>query len=158
MEVQSNQYIGRQCKRGHSGLRYSSNSNCVDCQRNKNRALTSEDHHRYYLKYRNSIEGRAAILLRGVSFRQKDHSLTKEWISDRLRIGMCEISGLSFDLTKGVGRTPFSPSIDRIDSAKGYEPENCRMIVWGLNTAFGNWGQETFRKIALAWLSNGAPQ
>lgn len=72
-----------------------------------------------------------------------EHTLTKEWILPRMT--GCEMSGLPFDLTRG--RTAFSPSIDKIDSSKGYTPDNCRVILWALNAAFCDWGQDTFARI-----------
>jgi len=65
---------------------------------------------------------------------------------------VCELSGLQFELFRGP-RSPYSPSVDRIDSSKPYTPENCRVILWGLNAAFAEWGEDTFRWIAKAWLA-----
>lgn len=66
--------------------------------------------------------------------------LTKEWIESRLRAGVCEMSGLPFDLDKK--RTPASPSIDRIDANGGYTQANCRMIIWFLNRALSDLGDD----------------
>lgn len=52
--------------------------------------------------------------------------------------GKCELTGLEFETRKGGnGAGPFSPSIDRIDPAKGYIPENCRFILSRLNSLKG---------------------
>ncbi|KKM65656.1 hypothetical protein LCGC14_1489090 [marine sediment metagenome] len=38
------------------------------------------------------------------------------------------------------------------NSSKGYTEDNCRVILWALNAAFGSWGEAVFRDISLAWL------
>lgn len=77
------------------------------------------------------------------------HSLTKDWYAERLAAGVCELSGIRFDMI-GI-RTPFSPSTDRIDAEGPYSPENCRVIIWWLNRALSDNGLELavdiFRKV-----------
>ena len=60
-------------------------------------------------------------------------TLTVEWIEQRLLQGVCEVTGIAFEM-KG-DRRPFMPSIDRIDSGKGYTPDNCRVVLWIINAA-----------------------
>lgn len=63
-------------------------------------------------------------------------TLTNEWAEQRWT-GKCELSRLEFVLQTGK-LSALSPSIDRIDSAKGYTPDNCRIICWALNRFRGN--------------------
>jgi hypothetical protein len=65
---------------------------------------------------------------RGLEF-----SLTLKWVEQRLQSGVCEVTGIAF--VRGTSRHPFLPSIDRIDSDKGYTPENCRVVLWIINAA-----------------------
>jgi hypothetical protein len=60
-----------------------------------------------------------------------EFTLTRGWAEARWT-GQCELTGLTFDIGKGV-TTIRSPSLDRIDSSKGYVDGNCRFICWGLN-------------------------
>ena len=67
----------------------------------------------------------------------------------------CQLTGLPFDLSPKGGRGArnlYSFSIDRIEGAKGYVWANCRFVLWGLNIAFNNWGEDKFEIVARAWL------
>lgn len=54
------------------------------------------------------------------------------------------MSGLPFKPgTSGPGsRNPDAPSVDRKDPAGPYTKENCRMVLWWLNRALSNLGEE----------------
>jgi hypothetical protein len=60
-------------------------------------------------------------------------TLTVEWIEQRLLQGVCEVTGIAFVI--GSTKHPFLPSVDRIDSDKGYTPDNCRIVLWIINAA-----------------------
>lgn len=63
--------------------------------------------------------------------------------------GHCEVSGIRFYL--GIGkRHPFQPSVDRIDSAKGYEMDNIRFVCLSVNMCMAQWGDDVFHTIAAA--------
>ncbi len=47
----------------------------------------------------------------------------------------CVRTGIGFDLTMGNGRRPFGPSIDRINNACGYEPDNIQIVCNMYNSA-----------------------
>lgn len=67
--------------------------------------------------------------------------ITKSWVRERLLKGVCERSGIKFNFSifKGIGRVdPFIPSLDRIDSSKGYSQSNCQVVVWIYNRAKGD--------------------
>ena len=63
------------------------------------------------------------------------------WMHERLQQG-CALTRLPFDLTlnlqrgKGSGH-PLAPSVDRIEPARGYVKDNCRVVFWGLNALKG---------------------
>jgi hypothetical protein len=60
-----------------------------------------------------------------------EHTLTLEWAKETWT-GKCALTGIDFICRNGK-TNPFSPSIDRIDPAKGYTPENSRFILFRLN-------------------------
>jgi hypothetical protein len=66
--------------------------------------------------------------------------LTKEWFQERLKAGVCEMSGLPFDMESKRSRA--TPSVDRIDPNGPYTKANCRMIIWFLNRALSNLGDD----------------
>ncbi len=84
-----------------------------------------------------------------------DHDLDRAWILQRILSGKCEVTGLPFDFrsreetgTRAI--PPFSPSIDRIDSTKGYTADNCRMVVWIYNMAKSEYSDADVLRLALA--------
>lgn len=59
--------------------------------------------------------------------------LTPEWIESKIKKGRCEVTNIPFVLTRG--HHPFAPSMDRIDSSKGYTMDNIQIVVLIYNTA-----------------------
>jgi hypothetical protein len=86
-----------------------------------------------------------------------EFTLTREWVLKRLATGVCEATGIRFNSETFIGRCgPYSPSIDRIDSSKGYTPDNCRMICWALNMGLSEWGEEVYLDIAKAFIEKSS--
>ena len=55
-------------------------------------------------------------------------------IAKILRQGRCKLSGEKFVYKQGKGkRNLYAPSIDRIDSRKGYVPGNIMFVCWAVN-------------------------
>ena len=74
--------------------------------------------------------------------------LTREWCEQRWT-GYCELSKLPFQL--GTQRHfPFSPSIDRIRNDQGYTQDNCRFILFAVNSFKGTATDEEVLRIAQA--------
>jgi hypothetical protein len=69
--------------------------------------------------------------------------------------GACELTGITFDLDrKGCAIGPFSPSLDRIDSSRGYEFDNVRIVCAAINLAMNQWGEAMFEDIARSYLAH----
>lgn len=60
------------------------------------------------------------------------------WIEEKILAGVCEVTGIPFDLTSQTSDTvhaknPWVPSIDRIDSSKPYSVDNVQLVVYMYN-------------------------
>lgn len=98
----------------------------------------------------------AKVLLEGVKKRAKKRNtpfdLTLEWATARWT-GRCELTNIPFEL----GRTklgPFSPSVDKINPAKGYIQENCRIILLAINWMKSSGTDAQMYAVAEALLKN----
>lgn len=63
--------------------------------------------------------------------------------------GRCAVTGVT--MRKPIKpRDPFQPSIDRINSQKGYTPKNIRIVCLIVNMAMFTWGQDDFDRMVKA--------
>lgn len=117
---------------------------------------TKEYHKLWKREYRKTTVGKAGQLLGSAKSRASKKGLevtiTKEWVLEKLNLGICEVSGLFFDMSPSgrKNRNPKSPSIDRINSNLGYTPENSRVILLSINDALNQYGLEHFLEMAKA--------
>ena len=83
--------------------------------------------------------------------------LTLRWIAKRIKNGKCEATGIEFSqedreirvgYSPGIPKedylnkkieyerpSPWTPSVDRIDSTRGYTQDNCWIVCWAFNRA-----------------------
>jgi hypothetical protein len=60
----------------------------------------------------------------------------------------CVLSGLPFRTRKeGWAKNPYAPSIDRIDCARGYTPDNTRLVCYCVNASMNQWGFTVFAEM-----------
>lgn len=83
-------------------------------------------------------------------------SLTEDYLRELHEStgGRCALTGIEMTRRAGGRPGPWSASLDRIDPAKGYVAGNVRWIVWSMNIALHNWGEEKFRRLAMAYLKH----
>ena len=112
---------------------------------------------KYRINYKKTHDGRCATLLgscrRRAKLSKSEMTLTKEWVMEKLEKGVCEITNAPFSYTKRKEhtRSPFAPSIDRIDSQNpNYTPDNCRLVLWAVNNTFAEYGEEIMLPILRA--------
>lgn len=83
-----------------------------------------------------------------------DFSLTKEALCKKMddQDGRCALSGMRFNFRKSTRskKRPFAPSIDRIETLKGYTPDNTRLI-----TQIANYARHSFSDEELVLFCKG---
>lgn len=126
------------------GLQY----NCRVCdnkrqaeRREKNLAAHLEYGRKYQQKRRLDFDYRLQMLINASKQRAKlndrEHDITVEDIKAIYPVdGCCPIFGLKLEFN-GAGFRDNSPSIDRIDSTKGYTRDNVQVISWKANRIKG---------------------
>jgi len=105
-------------------------------------------------KYRITLNGRARVLLDGAKYRCKKYggtlTITHDWILQRLKSGICELTDLPFDfnLNNTFNQNPYAPSLDRINSKnRDYSESNTRVVLVAVNTALSEFGLEVMKPI-----------
>jgi hypothetical protein len=105
-------------------------------------------------RYRQTATGRAAQLQSNAKRRAQEKGIPFDLdrldLIERITAGRCEVTGLPFDLAAGAGLNPWAPSIDRIDSTKGYTPDNVQVVVSAYNIAKGPWSDDVLPTLARA--------
>lgn len=82
--------------------------------------------------------------------------INAEWIEKELeRLDYkCAVTRIPFNVVMPPrGMNPYTPSIDRIDASRGYTLDNIRIVIFGLNVMMLDWGEDTFHRIAWAYIS-----
>lgn len=147
------------CIRGHNAVRLTSNGTCLECSRNAQKAHRTKFRDKYIEKYAsnrdvhiarakqwriNNPEKRAAQnqkprakivrLLAGARARARKKGLEFTLVANDITIpSVCPVLGI--EIIQNVGRfSPNAPSLDRLDSTKGYTLENVRVISWRANS------------------------
>lgn len=113
-------------------------------------------------KSNNSLEGRCRRMLKNAKLHAKarglSFSLDKEWVLARLVYGVCEVTGIPFEIAHNWPRvtsvqSPWSPSIDRKDSQLGYTKDNCRVVVWMYNSCKAEFSDADVLRFAEAFVA-----
>lgn len=146
----------------HSMGRYGKRSRCKICQREANKPWTHanidkvneygrrwrkenpEKLERSLAKYLETVDGRASTLWNAARQRRPEgFSLTKAHVARGIGLGACPRTGFPFDLSARFrsrsekSRSPFAPSLDRIDNALGYTDANVEVVCSQFNMMRG---------------------
>jgi hypothetical protein len=114
-------------------------------KQNSQKQTYREIHQRWRNKAKLTPEGRAIIMLFKARQRAKAKgyavTITKEWVAERVRRGVCAYTGIRFVLDGGTAHK-YAPSLDQITPGGGYTPENTRVVVWMFNQARSNYSDQ----------------
>ncbi len=135
-------YLNRICKECENKAR----RNCPSVKNRKKSRQACQRHRNRNRAYFLIRYARDRAAEKGWSFDLSDH---REEIQSRIDAGLCELTGIGFDLNGS--RSFNSPSIDRIDPAAGYTYDNIRIICFAMNSALGNWGEEILHAVLTSW-------
>ena len=135
-------FTGKPCKHNHVTVRYSISGKCIDCQKIQSKEWNQSPkgveyfeqwsqenptyrHDYYKKKYKDQY---IFMLLKGIKRRSKARGLEFSLIEEDIIIPeYCPV--LNIRLEVGEGRPQDnSPSVDRIDSSKGYTPDNIIVV------------------------------
>jgi len=68
-----------------------------------------------------------------------DFNLTAEWVKEKLSLGLCVVTGIPFKTEPNNSAiNPYLPSVDRVDSKKGYTEDNCQLVIVAFNNLKSN--------------------
>ena len=134
-------------------------------QNNKEQVLEKAKHNNEKTKH--DKEYRAERILKGARKRARQKNLEinidKSFLNELLKTEKCALTGVPFDFTvwEGKNTNPFAPSVDRIDSEKGYIKDNVRIVLFCVNSALNSYGLEfmvpIFKKLITYAQKNTTP-
>ena len=76
------------------------------------------------------------------------YDLDYDWLMEKMTSGRCSVTDV--DLVIAGDKNPWQPSIDRIDSSKGYTKDNCQIVCWIYNRAKNDDGHDAVMLMARA--------
>lgn len=136
-EAGSPRYDPREpCIKGHTSDRYTSSNVCIQCSEDYN------SRNRVPLMVRSA---RNRALKAGRDFDLTEEHIYEIWPKDNA----CPVFGKPFfyNLTRGQ-RNDEAPSLDRLDSSKGYTKGNVRIISWRANRIKNDGTYEEIQAVA----------
>lgn len=143
---------------------------CNKCGETKPINLFSKDKHKYdglqtyctqcclldQARRRQLPRGRAIALMSDARCSSKKRKLkidiSNDWVEEKLKKGVCELTGIPFDFgpSKNTYLNKCAPSLDRINSNKGYTKDNVRVVLCAVNNALGQYSDEEILPILKA--------
>lgn len=124
---------------------------CTDCNRDKSR--------QFYHSESGQLTHRVTAAKSRAEASGYGFDIDKQFIGELLveQEGRCAVSGVLLD-TSDTGtakvRGRHTPSIDRIDSKKGYTRDNVRLVTQAVNIAKGVWEDKDLVEFSVDWLKH----
>lgn len=134
-------------------------SKLTTCQRRKRSRRLSKlaAKKRYYGSLKSRLSSMFYTARRRAAAKGQPFLISREFLSSLYEEqgGRCALTGFEFVLdcpSSGWKNHPFSISLDRIDSSKGYSVDNVRFVITAINLAMSEWGEDVFREVIGAYL------
>lgn len=114
----------------------------------------------YRNRYLRTIRGYTFKIFSSAKGRAKkkglDFDLTSEWVLEKVTPMICEATGLKLEIgiSKDCRCLPLQPTLDRIDSFKGYTMDNVRVVCWWWNVMKQDWTDETIEDLITKYLEH----
>jgi hypothetical protein len=126
MKVRGLRYQGKPCVRGHGTERYVANDDCVTCAINAQKKYKGDGSAKFLRRMRRlTPDGWAVSAFHEVKKRSRRRGWELGITVDDLAVpACCPFLGTEFVF----GHFDFGPSVDRIDSSKGYVKGNVQVI------------------------------
>lgn len=130
---------------------------------NQNRSSENRDSVLAYGRaYYESKVGRAKTMMKSARRRSDKFSDTTD-LTDKIILEMlettsvCTVTGIPFDYkpSESTKKNPYAPSLDRIDSSRGYIRENVRLVIWQYNLMKGEISDDELVVICKAVVNRG---
>lgn len=142
-------------KKGRAHDSFSCSRSCDATWRNQN--MSPEMRKRISIKIAEKNRGRRLPqspfrkFIGGCKRRDPDLDFDIEYLEKiwKEQNGQCALSGIKLELTSGQ-KTPFSASVDRIDSNQGYKRGNIQFTSYSLNLAKQSFSNETIIELVEA--------
>lgn len=121
----------------------------MEPERREKRTLKQRQHQRanrgkyldYQADYYASKNGRVKSLIKSAIRRglKLGCDIDEEFVLRLMDSERCSVTGITFDYSKPTKtkKNPFAPSLDRIDSNRGYYKDNVRLVIWQYNLMKG---------------------
>lgn len=113
----------------------------------RNREHTREYGRQQYRKNCTSFEGYCIHFIKSINSRQGDTDIDLDYLLDRPQ--KCAITNRNFEYQSyhNTFSNPLAPSIDRIDSSKGYYKGNIQIVLNCINKMKNDMPDEAFRDL-----------
>lgn len=116
-----------------------------------------EQLHKAHIKHRYTLQFWATCLKNKALQRSKtknlEFDLTKDFILQKLKVGVCEVTKLPLNLNGGK-RKPLTPSLDRINPNLGYTQDNVQLVCCMYNFAKSDFTYQDVLQMAEALVEN----
>lgn len=154
------------CRSNYGRTYKTNNRDLITIRARERRARKKEYYSQYDKRFRNtyhkSLKGYACKLFSGAKHRSTkknmEFNLTSEWVLEKLTPLKCEATGFTIDIAAGgeYKTHPLQPTLDRIDSRRGYTTDNVRVTCWWWNVMKQDWTDEMIEELIKNYKQDGS--